>query len=197
MCPAYETPADRIFYVPQSVAAQPEQITTVAQACPAGTSLLGGTCQMDHSEIALVAEGSHPDAPDTWQCSWYNVHLGTVNGEIAAICMHPPGPDALTGEPVAPETIEYVFQEATLPANTTFITTASCDRKDTLLTGGCQVDEVSADLIGVELKHIGPAKPHENAPNMFQCGWSNKTAQAHKVHAMAACLKTPAPTAAE
>lgn len=195
-CPAYETPADRIFYVPQPVTALPMQITTAAIACPAGTALLGGTCQMDFY-MPLVAEGPPPDNPQAWQCSWYNNFQVEILGEIAAICLHPPGPDALTGEPVAPETIEYVFQEATLPANSTFIATALCDRKDTLLTGGCQVDDVSADLIGVELKHIGPAPPHEYAPNIYQCGWGNKTAQTHKVHAMATCLKTAAPAAAE
>jgi hypothetical protein len=196
MCPEYETPADRIFYVPQSVTLQPSGITTVSPSCPSGSVLLGGSCHADHA-VKLLGQGPHPDDTQVWQCSWHNTFEGEINGDSAAICMYPPGLDALTGEPVAPEIIEYVFTEDTLPANGTYITSATCDRGDTLLAGGCQLDEVTADLEGLALKHIGLAKPQDNAPNTFQCGWGNPTSLTPKVFVMATCMKAAAAPAAE
>ena len=192
-CPSFETPSDRIFYVQQAATIPAGEIMDVAPSCPAGTTLLSGSCGVG-SVAALVGQGSFSEDPQSWHCSWYGL-AGEDEGKAAAICLNPPGPDALTGEPVAPEIIEYVFAEDMIPANGTRIVNATCAPGDTLLAGGCQVADLSAGLDGLILKRIGMIRPEDNRPNTWQCAWRNPTASTPRVFAMATCLKPAAPAA--
>jgi hypothetical protein len=194
-CPPIETPRDRIFYVQQAVTIPAGEIAAVAPSCPSGATLLGGSCKVDYS-ATLLGEGPYPDDPQSWHCSWYAFN-GPEDGEAAAICLNAPGPDAVTGEPITPEVIEYVFAEDVLPANGTRIVDATCAPGDTLIAGGCQVADVSLDLANLGLKRIGMATPEDNRPNTWQCAWRNPTATTPKVFAMATCLKPAATSAAD
>ncbi|HWN71409.1 MAG TPA: hypothetical protein VNM90_27410 [Haliangium sp.] len=191
-CPPFETPRDRIFYVQQATTIPAGEITDVAPTCPAGSTLLSGSCDLD-SGAALIGHGSYAEDQQSWHCSWYGLG-GVLEGQAAAICLNPPGPDAVTGEPVAPEIIEHVYAEDMIPANGTRIVDATCAPGDTLLAGGCQVADLSADLDGLILKRVGMAKPEDNRPNTWQCAWRNPTPTSPKVFAMATCLKPAAPT---
>jgi hypothetical protein len=194
-CPPFETPRDRIFYVQQAVTIPQGETAEVTSSCPAGASLLGGACDVDYS-ASLIGQGSYPEDPQSWHCSWYGFN-GTEQGRAAAICLNPPAPDAVTGEPVAPEIIEYVFTEDTLPANGTRIVDATCAPGDTLIVGGCQIADVSGGSDGLVLKRIGMVKPEDNRPNTWHCAWRNPTALTPKVFALATCLKPAATSPVE
>jgi hypothetical protein len=189
-CPPFETPTDRIFYVQQAVTIPDDETGEVSSSCPAGTILLGGACDIDYSAF-LIGQGSYREDPQSWHCSWY-AYNGTQDGRASAICLNPPAPDAVTGEPVAPEVIEYIFTEDTLPANGTRLVDATCAPGDTLIAGGCQVEDPSIGRNGLVLKRIGMAKPEDNRPNTWNCAWRNPTTATPKVFALATCLKPAA-----
>ena len=191
-CPPFETPRDRIFYVQQAVTIPANGTAEVTSSCPAGATLIGGAC--DNDTAGLIGQGSYPEDPQSWHCSWYGFN-GTRAGLASAICLNPPAPDAVTGDPVTPEIIEYVFAEDTLPANGTRIIDATCAPGDVLISGGCQVEDFSLGVDGLILKRIGMVKPEDNRPNTWHCAWRNPTALTPKVFALATCLK-PAATAA-
>ena len=196
-CPAFETPRDRIFYVPQSVIIEQDVITSVNVSCPAGTTRIGGACAMN-GIARLLGTGPYPDDPQTWHCSWHHVPNDlTSDAEASAICLSPPAPDAVTGEPVTPETIEYVFVEETLPANDTRILSATCAPGDTLITGGCQIADVQLSFKDLQLKGTGQAIPEDNWPNTWQCSWRNPTNLTPKAIAMATCLKSASTSSTE
>jgi hypothetical protein len=194
-CPPFATPRDRIFYVQQAVTIPAGEIADVSPSCPAGTTLLGGACNVDYS-ASLIGHGAYPQDPQTWHCSWYGFN-GPDEGQAAAICLSPPDPDVVTGEHVAPEIIDYVFAEDTLPANGTRIVDATCAAGDTLIAGGCQVEDVSVGLEGLILKRIGMVRPEDNRPNTWHCAWRNPTAATPKVFALATCLKPAVTSPAE
>ena len=193
-CPPFETPRDRIFYVQQAVTIPANGTAEVTSSCPAGATLIGGAC--DNDTAGLIGQGSYPEDPQSWHCSWYGFN-GTRAGLASAICLNPPAPDAVTGDPVTPEIIEYVFAEDTLPANGTRVVDATCAPGDVLISGGCQVDDPSLGSDGLIMKRIGMAKPEDNRPNTWHCAWRNPTAATPKVFALATCLKPAAPVAGD
>lgn len=196
-CPALETPLDRIVFPEQIVTIPGAGIAEVTTTCPQGSILLGGGCTGGHDgwgDGLIISAGPHRDDPQTWHCSWSSYSINPLDGKAMAMCLTPPGPDAVTGEPIAPETIEHVFVEETLPANNTRIVDATCDPGDTLIAGGCHLEGLDTTLQDLRLKRIGLAHPDDNRPNTWQCAWRNPTEATPRVFAMATCLKPAALT---
>lgn len=193
-CPPIETPVDRISFVPQALTVPRDEVGTVTSRCPEGSTLIGGTCSLPFIYGgALLRQSPDPADPQGWRCTWHASSGGTIDGEASAICLAAPGPDAVTGESVPAEIVARVLAEDTLPANGTRIVEATCAPGDTLLTGGCHVDEITPELItDLRLMVTSPAEVEDNRPNTYQCAWRNSTTLTPTVFTTAICLKPPA-----
>jgi len=196
-CPAYETPAERFFYVEQAVTVPAQGVAGVDTTCPAGSTLIGGGCKGGHSGLSgdalVIGGGIRPDDPQTWNCSWHAPGNGPLSSIATGVCLNAPGPDAVTGESVAPELFEHVNVEETLAPNSTRIIDATCDPGDTLISGGCHVEDASIEIANLRLKRSSMLRPEENRPNTWQCAWHNRTAASPRVIATATCMKAAAP----
>lgn len=196
MCPDYETPIDRLTYFDQVVSVPARGVGVVSATCPAGSTLLGGGCiggqPATLGEALLVSSGILPEDPQTWQCTWHVPGDRPIASSGTAVCLTEPGPDAVTGAPVAPEEIEYVFVEETMPANNTRIVEATCAPGDVLLAGGCHVEDAQVEFANLRLARSTLLPPEDNRPNTWQCAWSNPTSATPTVIATATCMK-PAP----
>lgn len=191
-CPEIETPRDRIFRVAQAGTIPSQDGASVSVQCPIGSTLLGGSCkELDPPATALIAGGVDPDDHQTWRCSWYYPYTAGSRGtQATAMCLRPPGPDALTGEPVPPEEFEYVIEQGTIPPDDgTLIVDATCQPGDVLVAGGCYIPEPDALQNGVVLMRTGRVDPLFNRPDTWQCGWRNGSSVNLTGIAVATCMK--------
>lgn len=195
-CPEVETPAHRVFYKEQAAVVPAQGVGGVDITCPAGSTLLAGGCQGGHSSLSgdalVMGAGILPNDPQTFHCSWHVPGTGDLSSNGVAICLNAPGPDAVTGAPVAPEVIEAVFTEETLTANSTRIVEATCPPGDTLIGGGCHVEDARIESALLRLTRASLLPPENNRPNTWQCAWRNPTASTPTVIAAATCLKPAA-----
>jgi hypothetical protein len=195
-CPEFETPADRVIYVDQTATQPAASVGGMEVSCPAGTTLIGGGCKGGHDsatgDALIMSAGIHPDDPQTWTCTWHVPGAKPLANLATAICLNPPGPNAVTGEAVEPEAFEHVHKEEILPANNPRIVEVDCPPGDTLIAGGCYVDDPQAQIANLRLKRSTALRPQDNRPNTWQCAWLNPTASTPKVIASASCMKPPA-----
>ncbi len=199
-CPELETPLDRLTYPEQVFAVPAQGVGGVGATCPTGSTLLGGGCTGGHEtatgDAFLISGGILPDDPQTWYCSWHAPGNGSISSSATAICLNAPGPDAVTGAPVAPEVFEHVFVQETLAANNTRIVDATCDPGDTLIAGGCHVEDADVAFADLRLTRSTLLPPQDNRPNTWHCAWGNPTNATPRVVATATCLK-PAGTVSQ
>ena len=192
-CPDVETPANRVFYKEQAAVVPAAGVGGVDVTCPAGSTLVGGGCQGGHSgfsgDALVMGAGILPDDSQTWHCAWHAPGNRDLSSNAVAICLNDPGPDAVTGAPVEPETIEAVFTEETLAANNTRIVEATCAPGDMLIAGGCHVEDAQLANAQLRLTRGNLLPPEDNRPNTWQCAWRNPTASTPRVVAAATCLK--------
>jgi hypothetical protein len=195
-CPAYETPADRFFFVEQAVTVPAEGVAGVDVTCPAGSTLMGGGCKGGHDSFTgdalIMSGGIRPEDPQTWHCSWHTPGDRPLPSIATAVCLNAPGPDAVTGESVAPEVFEHVTVEETLEPRSARIIDVTCDPGDTLVSGGCHVEDARAEFAELRLKRNNALRPADNRPNTWQCAWRNPTDATPVVTATATCLKAAA-----
>lgn len=196
-CPEYETPADRVIYVDQTATLPGASVGGMEVTCPDGATLMGGGCKGGHDsstgDALIMSAGMHPDDPQTWTCGWHVPGAKPLSNIATAICLNPPGPDAVTGESVTPEAFEYVHKEEMLPPNSPRIVEVTCNPGDTLISGGCYVDDPKLEFADLRLKRSNALRSEDNRPNTWQCAWRNPTAATPRVIATATCLKAVAP----
>jgi hypothetical protein len=194
ICPDVETPADRIIQVDETILVPARGIGGADVSCPAGSTLIGGGCYGGHDSFTgdalILGGGIRPEAPDTWHCAWHAPREKPLSSIATAVCLRDPGPDAVTGESVAPEMIEHVHVKQTLAAGETRNIDAICAPGDTLISGGCHVEDARLEIAGLRMKRSS-LLPVEDTLT-WQCAWSNQTTGTASVVATATCLKPAA-----
>ena len=91
-CPAAEPPlAGRITRVRTTVAIAPNDFGTTGSACPAGATILGGSCRLmsGNRSISLTEAGIDVGGATGYLCFWSSTSNQPDTGIVEAICLLP------------------------------------------------------------------------------------------------------------
>lgn len=92
-CPASEPPLDgRIVQVAVQLTVPASGSQNAVSMCPAGATILGGSCalKVGNPDLVLAQSGIYVEGNATyWNCEWKNPTAASVDAVATAICLKP------------------------------------------------------------------------------------------------------------